>query len=165
MATNINQIIFTRIQPKKKLDIINSLTEAELLVTTEATITRIVKEVGRKMGKTRDKTLRISHDRRTGNNWNATIEAVDLIKGRLHLDIYIQYENTDTSTSEEYDEFFRRGCTYRGEIVRDDRYGNPRTYYFNFDTSDKARVIRSFLLEYVHSKYSEKLSDGEHENQ
>ena len=47
MATNINQIIFTRTQPKKKLDIINSLTEAELLATTEATITRIVKEVGR----------------------------------------------------------------------------------------------------------------------
>ena len=160
MATNINQIIFTRTQPKKKVEIINHLTEAELLATTEATITKIVKEVGQRQYKSRDKSLRISYDRRSGNNWNASIEAIDLIKGRLHLDIYVQYENTDTSTSEEWDEFFRRGCTYRGEIRRLDRHGNGRTYYFNFDTSDKARVMRSFLLEYVYSKYSDKLNDN-----
>ena len=159
MATNINQIIFTRTQPKKKVDIINQLTDAEIMATTEATVTRIVKEVGKRIYKSRDKRLYIDGDRRKGNNWNSTIEGLDLIKGRLHLNIYIQYENTDTSTSEEWDEFFRRGCTYRGEIRRLDRYGNGRTYYFNFDTSDKARVMRSFLLEYVYSKYNDKLHD------
>ena len=155
---NINQIIFTRTQPQKKVDIINHLTEAELMATSEATITRIVKETGQRMGKTRDKSLRISYDRRAGNNWNATIEAVELIKGKLYLDIYVQYENTDTSTSEFYDDFFRGG-TYRGEIRRLDRYGNGRTYYFNFDSDDKKRIIRSFLLEYVYSKYADKLKD------
>lgn len=55
MATNINQIIFTRTQPKKKLEIINSLSEAELMATTEATITKIVKEAGSRLYKSRDK--------------------------------------------------------------------------------------------------------------
>ena len=148
MATNINQIIFTRTQPKKKLEIINSLSEAELMATTEATITKIVKEAGS----------------RKGNNWNSTVEGVELIKGKLYLDFYIQYENTDTNTSEEFDDFFRRG-NFRGEIRRLDRYGNGRTYYFCYDETDKARVMRSILLEYVYSKYNEKLSEEEHENQ
>ena len=164
MATNINQIIFTRTQPKKKLEIINSLSEAELMATTEATITKIVKEAGSRLYKSRDKQLRIDYDRRKGNNWNSTVESVELIKGKLYLDFYIQYENTDTNTSEEYDNFFRRG-NFRGEIRRLDRYGNGRTYYFCYDETDKARVMRSILLEYVYSKYHDKLSEEEHENQ
>jgi hypothetical protein len=158
MATNINQIIFTRTQPKKKLEIINSLSEAELMATTEATITKIVKEAGSRLYKSRDKQLRIDYDRRKGNNWNSTVESVELIKGKLYLDFYIQYENTDTNTSEEYDNFFRRG-NFRGEIRRLDRYGNGRTYYFCYDETDKARVMRSILLEYVYSKYNDKLKD------
>ena len=158
MATNINQIIFTRTQPNKKIEIIKNLTEAELLATTEATITKIVKEAGRKMYKSRDKQLRVDYDRRKGNNWNSTVESVELIKGKLYLDFYIQYENTDTNTSEEYDNFFRRG-NFRGEIRRLDRYGNGRTYYFCYDETDKARVMRSILLEYVYSKYNDKLKD------
>ena len=164
MATNINQIIFTRTQPKKKLEIINSLSEAELMATTEATITKIVKEAGSRLYKSRDKQLRIDYDRRKGNNWNSTVESVELIKGKLFLDFYIQYENTDTNTSEEYEDFFRRG-NFRGEIRRLDRYGNGRTYYFCYDETDKARVMRSILLEYVYSKYHDKLSEEEHENQ
>ena len=158
MATNINQIIFTRTQPNKKIEIIKNLTEAELLATTEATITKIVKEAGRRMYKSRDKQLRIDYDRRKGNNWNSTVESVELIKGKLFLDFYIQYENTDTNTSEEYEDFFRRG-NFRGEIRRLDRFGNGRTYYFCYDETDKAKVMKSILLEYVYSKYADKLKD------
>lgn len=156
MATNINQIIFTRTQPKKKAEIIRNLTEAELLATTGATVTRIVKEVGRRRYKSRDKDLYIDRDRRVGNNWNSAVENVDLVKGKLYVGFYIQYENTDTNTSDDYDNFFRRG-NYRGEIRRLDRYGNGRTYYFCYDESDKAKVMKSVLLEYVYKKYSEKL--------
>ena len=158
MATNINQIIFTRTQPKKKVEIIKNLTEAELLATSEATVTRIVKEVGSTIYKSRDKRLYIDGDRRIGNSWNSTIEGLDLIKGRLHLNIYVQYENTDTNTSEEYDNFFRRG-NYRGEVRRLDRHGSGRTYYFSYDENDKAKVMRSVLLDYVYKKYSDKLHD------
>ena len=154
---NINELIFSRTQPQKKIDIINALSEDELLSTSEATIKRIVKDAGRRMWKTRDKELRISHERRAGNAWNSLIEAVELIKGRLYLEVYLQYENTDTSTSEEYDDFFRNG-NFRGEVRRLDRYGNCRTYYFLYNLSDKASVMKSILLEYVYTKYADKLS-------
>ena len=154
---NINEFIFSRTQPQKKIDTINALSEDELLSTSEATVKRIVKDAGRRMWKTRDKELRISHERRAGNAWNSLIEAVELIKGRLYLEVYLQYENTDTSTSEEYDDFFRNG-NFRGEVRRSDRYGNGRTYYFLYNLSDKASVMKSILLEYVYTKYADKLS-------
>ena len=156
---NINEFIFSRTQPQKKLDIINTLSQDELLSTSETTVLRIVKEAGRKMWKTRDKELRISHERRAGNAWNSLIEAVELIKGRLYLEVYLQYENADTSTSEEYDDFFRNG-NYRGEVRRLDRYGNGRTYYFLYNLSDKASVMKSILLEYVYTKYANKLKES-----
>ena len=155
---NVNNFIFTRTQPMKKLEVIEKLSNDELLAVSESTVKKIIQEVGQRRYKSRDKELRIDYDRRKGNNWNSTVESVELIKGKLYLDFYIQYENTDTNTSEEYDDFFRRG-NFRGEIRRDDRYGNGRTYYFCYDETDKARVMRSILLEYVYSKYNDKLKD------
>ena len=156
---NINQFIFSRTQPKKKIETIEALTTDELFSVKEETVIKIVKEVGRRMYKSRDKQLYIDGDRRKGNCWNSTIEGVDLIKGRIHLNIYIQYENTDTNSSEEFDKFFDRWNNYRGEIRRLDRYGNGRTYYFNYDKSDKANVMKSILLDYVYKKYNDKLHD------
>lgn len=154
---NINELIFSRTQPQKKIDIINALTKDELLSTSEATVKRIVKDAGRRMWKSRDKELRISQERRAGNAWNSSIDGVELIKGKLYLSVYLQYENTDTSTSEEYDDFFRQG-NYRGEVRRLDRHGNGRTYYFLYNPSDKASVMKSILLEYVYTKYANKLT-------
>ncbi len=156
---NINQFIFSRTQPKKKIETIEVLTVDELLAVKEDTVKWIVKDVGRRAYKSRDKELYIDGDRRKGNNWNSTIDGVELIKGKLYLDIYVQYENTDTNTSEEYDDFFNGRHDYRGEIRRLDRYGNGRTYYFCYDKSDKAKVMKSILLEYVYKKYNEKLQN------
>jgi len=153
---NVNNFIFTRTQPKKKLEVIEKLSDSELLAVSESTVKKIIQEVGQRRYKSRDKELRIDYDRRVGNNWNSTVESVDLVKGKLYIGFYIQYENTDTNTSDDYEDFFKRG-NYRGEIRRLDRYGNGRTYYFCYDESDKARVMKSILLEYVHSKYADKL--------
>ena len=153
---NINDFIFSRTQPQKKIDTINALTQDELLSIREETVKRIVKDAGSKIWKTRDKRLRISQERRAGNAWNSSIDEVQLIKGKLYLEVYLQYENSDTSTSEEYDDFFRQG-KFRGEVRRLDRYGNGRTYYYLYDTSDKASVMKSILLEYVYRKYADKL--------
>lgn len=153
---NVNNFIFTRTQPKKKLEVIEKLSDSELLAVSESTVKKIIQEVGQRHYKSRDKELRIDYDRRVGNNWNSTVESVDLVKGKLYIGFYIQYQNTDTNTSDDYEDFFKRG-NYRGEIRRLDRYGNGRTYYFCYDESDKARVMKSILLEYVHSKYADKL--------
>ena len=133
---NINEFIFSRTQPQKKIDTINALTEGELLSIREETVKRIVKDAGRKMGRTRDKEMRIAYERRNGNAWNSNVECVDLIKNKLYI------ENGN----------------YRGEVRRLDRHGNGRTYYFMYNPSDKASVMKSILLEYVFTKYAAKLT-------
>ena len=153
---NINRIIFSRTAPTKKMEIVENLTLAELLSITPATIVKMIKEAGSRLYKSRDKEMRISYERRTGNNWNSEIEGVRNYKGIPMLDLYIQYENTDTSTSVRLDDFLKHG-DYRGSIVRDDRYGNPRSYYFTYSATDKARFVRRLLMEYINRKYKDKL--------
>ena len=154
---DINQIIFTRTAPAKKVEIVENLTEAELLSITPATIVKMIKEAGTRLYKSRDKEMRISYDLRSGNDWNSTVEEVRNYKGTPMLDLYIQYENTDTSTSVRLDDFLRHG-DYKGSIVRNDRCGNPRSYYFTYSTADKARFVKSLLMEYLNRKYKDKLS-------
>lgn len=158
MATNINVELFKRYAPKKKLEIIEKLDPNELMNVSTATITRIVKEAGGNMYKSRNKRLYISRDRQRGNSWNSTIEAVELIRGKLYLDVYFQYENTDCNTSELLSDFMRRG-EFTGSVVRSDRYGNDRHYYFTYSEGSKQRVIRSILEEYVYTKYVTKLKE------
>lgn len=99
--TDINIELFKRYQPKKKLEIIKALTEKELLAVKESTVIRIVKEVGKAHYRSkRDKLLSINSERRRGNCWNSTFEGVDFYKGELYVELYLQYENTDTNMSE-----------------------------------------------------------------
>ena len=127
------------------------------MATSEATVAKIVKEVGRRRYKSRDKDLYISYDRRVGNSWNSTVENIDLVKGKLYVGFYIQYENTDTNMSEEWRRFIRKG-NYEGQCRRDDRMGNLRTYYFTYTEIQKVRCIKSILQEYVYRKYPDKLN-------
>ena len=154
--TNINVELFKRYAPPKKLEIIENLTHEDLMNVSPVTISRIVKEAGTNMYKSRNKRLYISRDRQQGNSWNSTVEAVEVIKGKVYLDIYLQYENTDCNTCEPLASFLGHG-TFTGSVVRADRYGNDRHYYFSYDEGSKRRVIRSILEEYVYTKYADKL--------
>ena len=156
MRTNINVELFKRYAPKKKLEIINNLTTAELLATTPETIMRIAKEAGRSIGNSRDKILRINRDRQAGNDWNSTVEDIEFIKGNLYLNIYFQTDHTDTNISEKYATFMQ-GDQYHGKHYTTNRYGDEVPNYFTYDRQDKANVIKSILLEYVHTKYADKL--------
>ena len=159
-TTNINIELFKRYQPKRKLEMIDNLTTDELFAISPDTMKRIIKEAGTNFHKSRDKQLMLSEDQSTGNNWNSTINGVELIKGKLYVSIYVQYSFTDTDTSEHYRNFFRR-CSYRGEIRASDCYGNPRYYYFVYDESEKAKALKSILKQYVYNKYPSKLNGHE----
>ena len=159
MRTNINVELFKRYAPKKKLEIIDKLNSDDLMKISTATFERIVKETGKgawSEKRSRNKRLRIRSSLQKGNNWNSDIEEISLYNGKLYLGFYLQYENTDTSDETTAASFFRRGET-RIDIRRDDRYGNPRTYYAIYDEDDKSEVARSILKEYVYTKYHEKL--------
>lgn len=152
MSKNINIELFKRYAPKKKQEIVNSLNEKELLSTTPETINRIVREVGNRLYKSRDKELTISSNLRAGNGWNSTVESICIYKSRLYLHIYIQMDSTDTTIVEDYNTFIKRG-DYTGKAFETNRYGDRVPNYCHYTEADKARVIQSILLQYVHTKY------------
>lgn len=155
MTTSINQLIFSQIASQKKLEAIENLTPSELWATPE-TVTRIVKETGERIGKSRNKRLYINRDRQQGNNWNSTVVAVELYKGILYLDIYFQMDSTDTNLSVPFSTFFSKG-EYRGKHITTNRYGDVEPHYFRYDEESKKMVLKSILLEYVYTKYESKL--------
>ena len=156
MATNINQELFKRYAPKRKLDLINGLSQSELLATTPETLMRIVKEAGTKVGTARNKVLRISSERRSGNNWNSTVESVEIHRGKLMLDIYVQMDSTDTNHFEPYLNFSKDG-NYTGKVYTTNYYGDSIPHYFTYDRQEKAKVIKSIIFEYLFTKYADKL--------
>lgn len=101
--------------------------------------------------------LRIRRSLRAGNDWNSMFDGVGLNKKELYVNLYIQMDSTDTENTERYDTFFS-GERYRGTCQEPDRYGNPNYYYFFYNDTDRAACIKSILLEYVHSKYYDKLN-------
>ena len=154
---NINDFIFTRTAPDKKLEAISNLTESELLSVTSETVRRIVKETGHSLKKYgRDKELAISGELQAGNNWNSTLEAISIICGCLHVRLYIQLDHTDTYICETFYQFFRHD-QYRGKATETNRYGDEIPHYCFYDRSDKARCMKSILLQYIHTKYADKL--------
>lgn len=155
--TDINKKIFTRLSAKNKLAMVNALTDDELLRTSKQTILRIVKEVGDGKKGSKYKYLSLPKDfKECGNDWNSLVESIYVTKESLGLDFYIQYGNTDSGYSDTYEKFFGR-ADYRGHITDTDRFGHPQTYYFNYYSYHKARVIRTILLQYLHRKYADKL--------
>ena len=85
------------------------------------------------------------------------MEGIWLHKGKLYAMAYIQLDHTDCEKAIPSNDFFKEG-EYRGTIIREDHYGNPQTYYYVYDEKDKAEVIRSICLEYIHTKYKSKLN-------
>jgi len=154
---DINKLIFTWTAPSKKVEIVENLTLPELLSVTPDTIKRIVREVGSNYYRSRNKELTISRELRTGNDWNSEFTGVRTYKSILYVDLYVQYGNTDTDVSETFDKFFAPG-EYRGHIVRNDSYGNPRTFYFTYTPADKADCMKSLVLQYLQLRYKERLS-------
>lgn len=157
MKTNINLELFKRYAPKRKLEIIESLSQEEILAITPATIIRMVREAGEFHYKSkRNKKLCVRRVIRKGNEWNSEFTGVDLLKGKLYVNLYVQYDNTDTEDCISYGEFMRDKDRFKGTIKTTDRYDNPQTYYYFYDNDDRARAIRSLLYEYVYRKYLDK---------
>lgn len=139
---NINEFIFGNASAADKLNTVKSMSDNDIRQTTLNTLTRICKECMDEYG-----TFRIRHDRREGNDWNSLVDGLYLGKsGKLCVDVYHQSTSTDTNTLEYASEFFGRG-RFRG---------NTHLGTYIYDESDKVKVLRSILLEYVYYTYVEK---------
>ena len=155
--TDVNIELFKKTPPERKIELIRNLTQTELSGVSKTTLLRIVKEAGRRNPGTRNYELYIHPDRRSGNRWNSEVEGIWLNKGKLYVMAYIQLDHTDCEKMISSDDFFKEG-TYKGAVIKEDRYGNPQTHYYVYDEKDKAEVLRSICLEYIHTKYKSKLN-------
>ena len=137
MAT-INEFLFSsEVSDQRKLEVIKSLTPAQVRATTSKTILRILNEC-----KPKDyDRLYIDGDRRVGNNWNSSIEFIYEHNGRPYLMFYVQNTSTDWSESVSYDTF-NNSNGYRG-------YCDYLHTSFTYDQSEVVEVIRCILAEYV----------------
>ena len=162
MATNINNIIFTRTAPRKKLEIINSLSQGELLAITYKTILRIIKEAGvGDTNKTRCKfkTLYLSG---AGNDWNSKVTNIyNWKKDEVYLSVYIQGDDTDTYEFPKLKDFldnsYEEQCL--GKLHESFRNGYEHDVPANYNRTDRARVVRAILTAYVKNKYRDKLKE------
>ena len=91
---NVNIELFKRTSPERKIELIRKLTQAELSGISESTLLRIVKETGRRIKGSRNYEFYVNPDRREGNNWNSMVEGVWLYRGKLHVMVYVQLDNT-----------------------------------------------------------------------
>lgn len=157
---DINNFLFTRTAPKKKLAVINTLSQGDLLSVTYKTILRIIKEAGvGDSNKTRCKfkTLYLSD---ATNDWNSKVRNIyNSKKDEVYLSVYIQGDDTDTEVSYKLRDFldnrYEEQCL--GKLDESFRNGYEHKVPANYDRSDRARVIKAILTAYVECKYESKL--------
>ena len=157
---DINNFLFTRTAPKKKLAVINTLSQGDLLTVTYKTVLRIIKEAG--VGdshKTRYKfkTLYLSG---ATNDWNSKVRNIyNSKKDEVYLSVYIQGDDTDTEVSYKLryflDNRYEEQCL--GHLEESFRNGYEHKVPANYDRADRARVIKAILTAYIENKYADKL--------
>lgn len=139
---NINDII---IKGKVTKDAVSNASESDILRLTEDTIKRMVSRKGSIGYYKNRKMFNFDH---ISNGWNAWAKSLELYNGKLFINFYVQYSNTDTDECEFVSKFIGNG-DFRGTISHTDRYGNSQTAYYRFDTHDKAKVLKAICLEYL----------------
>lgn len=157
---DINNFLFTRTAPKKKLAVINTLSQGDLLSVTYKTILRIIKEAGvGDSNKTRCKfkTLYLSG---ATNDWNSKVRNIyNSKKDEVYLSVYIQGDDTDTEVSYKLCDFldnrYEELCL--GKLDESFRNGYEHKVPANYDRSDRAGVIKAILTAYIENKYADKL--------
>ena len=106
---NINVEIFKRYSPEEENRNHQQAYSSRAFHGGICDLVRVVKEAGYGRDKSRSKDLNIHPDRRKGNNWDSLVERLSWCNGKLYVDVYFQYENTDTTVCVIAQEFFSRG--------------------------------------------------------
>lgn len=159
---NINDFIFKKFQPQKKLEMIGKLTNSELLSVSHATILRIIKEAGigdSNKSRCRFKTIYLEG---AGNGWNSKVTNLyNWKKDEVYLSVYVQGDDTDTECSYKLREFLdnRYESQCLGKLHESFRNGYEHDVPANYDREDRAKVIRAILTAYVKNKYADKLKE------
>ncbi len=162
-TVNINEFLFTRTQPKKKLEVIYTLSQNQLLSVTYKTILRIIKEAGAgDSSKTRCK-FKTLYLKKAGNDWNSSVTYIyNWKKDEVFLNVYIHGGDTDTDVTYKLRDFldnrYEEQCL--GHIEESWSYGYSHRKPANYNRADRARVIKAILTAYIANKYADKLKQS-----
>lgn len=162
-TTNINQFLFTRTQPKKKLEVINALSKEQLLSVTYSTVLRIIKEAGVGDSSKKRSKYKTLYLKKAGNNWNSNVTYIyNWKKDEIFLNVYIQGDDTDTDVTYKLKDFldnrYEEQCL--GHIEESWSYGYSHRKPANYDRADRARVIMAILVAYIMNKYADKIKQS-----
>lgn len=156
---NINIELFRRTAPSKKRELLESLTDEEVMKVNENTILKIVREVGEKEAykkRSMYKQLYLEGNMAC-NNWNSTINKVYIGKDReLWLDVYLQGLDNDANVPVHFKRFLMTP-PYRdfvaGEFI--ERYSNSRESKIiaKYSYKDRVAVVKNILSLYLDLKY------------
>ena len=158
----ISNFLFTRTAPKKKLAMINALTQNELLGISYDTVLRIIKEAGRgdsNKVRSKFKTLYIQD---AGNDWNSYVRSLyNGKKDDISMTVYVQGDDTDTYVYTKLRDFlenrYEEQCL--GKLHEQFRNRYEHDVPANYNRKDRARVIKAILTAYVKNKYADKLKE------
>ena len=147
----INEYLFSDSTVQEKKEVVESLSVKELSSVNSDTLKRIIQKVGNNIGNSSRKELKISSEKRPGNDWNSWFEGIGNNNGKCYVFLYIQFSNTDRTLIEDLDKFFSKG-DYKGSVTWNDRHGNPQTSYFRYSEVQRLQCIQSVLKEYIERK-------------
>ena len=142
--TKLENILFTDGDFETKKSYIDDMIVDDLMSVEKSLVKRIIEKCGNEYN-----TLWIDSKRRQGNNRYSLVESVSIHDGDVLVGIYVQNDSTDTSTSERFDKFFRRGEYYSRN--------NNLNIGVDYKEGDKADVMRSILLECVYQQFNDEV--------
>lgn len=142
MAT-LEKILFEQGDFNEKKSFIDNMVVDELMKVNKSLIKTIVNKIGT------DNRLWINNKRRKGNDWNSLVESVYTNNGNVLLGIYVQNTKTDTTTTDYFDNFFRRGEYYSRD--------NNLNEGVDYKEGEKAEVMRSILFECIYQQFNDEV--------
>lgn len=160
MRTFIEVELLKTYAPKKKLEIVNSLSVDELLRTPYEMILKIIKEVGTgdpKKVRNKFKTLYLKE---AGNDWNSKVVSIrNCKKDEIWLSVYIQGDDTDTTVDYKLSDFLdnSREIQYIGKLHESFRNGYEHDITAIYNREARSKVIKEILVTYLTRKYQNKL--------
>lgn len=146
--TTLEQILFGNGDYNQKKSFIDDMSVDELMSVTKTIVKSIITKAGNEDG-----YMGIRRDFRVGNKWNSEIEGIYLYKDKLYVGIYVQNDSTDTTTSEEFNVFFRRGEYYSMK--------NSLNMGVDYSEGQKAEVMRSILYQCIYILFSDEHKKAE----
>lgn len=141
MAT-LKELLFNEGNYNEKKSFIDNMSVDALMSTPKSLVKAIVEKAGDGEGR-----MYLNCEFRKGNHWNSEIEGVVISNGNVLVFVYVQNTKTDTTTTEYFDKFFRRGeyCS------RNNHLNEPVDY----TEGQKAEVMRSILLQCIYNLFSD----------